>query len=546
MAQGFLALVLHAHLPYVRHPEHNHSLEEKWFFEAITECYIPLLMVFEKLAADGVDYRITFSLSPTLVAMLEDPLLQERYRKYLGGLQELARLEEERTAGDPDFAPLAGLYREHFDSTAGYFERFNGRLTGAFRNLSEKGFLELITTASTHGYLPLLLHPESAYAQLANAVQYHEAIFREPPRGIWLPECAYDHGLEKIPGELGLQYFITATHGVLYASPRPKYGVYSPILTKSGVAAFGRDPETSKQVWSSQEGYPGDYDYREFYRDIAYDLPLDYIGPHLHPPGMRSDTGIKYYRITREGLDYKEPYRPEKAREKAALHAGNFMFNREQQVRYLAATMGRPPIVIAPYDTELFGHWWFEGPQWLDFLCRKIAFDQQHLKLITPGEYLDLGYPLQLSNPNPSSWGDKGYHEFWLNGSNDWLYRHLHRAADEMIALATAHQEAEGLTERALGQAARELMLAQSSDWPFIMTADTMTGYARSRAQNHLVRFRELARQIREGAVDQSWLSELERADNVFPHLDYRLYRKLETTAPVELAAGAGAGSLSP
>ena len=303
MAQGFLALILHAHLPYVRHPEYDHSLEEKWFFEAITECYIPLLMVFEKLRDEGVDFRLTFSLSPTLLAMMEDPLLQERYRKYLQGLQNLARLEEERTAGDPSFAPLARLYREHFDAAAAYLERYGGRLVPAFRRLAEENYLELITTASTHAYLPLLLlQPESIYAQLANAVQYHASLFGEPPRGLWLPECAYEHGLDEIISELGLQYIITATHGVLYATPRPKYGVYSPILTRSGVAVFGRDPETSKQVWSAQEGYPGDYDYREFYRDIAYDLPLEYIGPYLHPPGLRSDTGIKYYRITCEGL----------------------------------------------------------------------------------------------------------------------------------------------------------------------------------------------------------------------------------------------------
>lgn len=541
MAQGFLALILHAHLPYVRHPEYEYSLEEKWFFEAITECYIPLLMVFEKLAGEGIDFRMTFSLSPTLLSMLEDPLLRERYHKYLQGLQELARLEEERTAGDPDFAPLARLYRHHFDTAADYFNRHGGRLVSAFRKLAEMNYLELITTASTHAYLPLLqLQPEIIYAQITNAVQYHQALFGETPRGIWLPECAYDHGLENILSELGLQYFITATHGVLYASPRPKYGVYSPILTKSGVSVFGRDPETSKQVWSSQEGYPGDYDYREFYRDIAYDLPLAYIGPHLHPPGMRSDTGIKYYRITCEGLEYKEPYRPERAREKAALHAGNFMFNREQQVKYLSEAMGRPPIIISPYDTELFGHWWFEGPQWLDFLCRKIAYEQQHLKLITPGEYLDLGYPLQLSNPNPSSWGDKGYHEFWLNGSNDWLYRHLHKAAEEMIALATAYSEAEELQRRALCQAARELMLAQSSDWPFIMASGTMVSYARSRAEDHLIRFRSLVRQINEDAIDPAWLSALEQADNIFPHLDYRLYQSFETTVPVDLTAGAG------
>ncbi len=534
MAQGFLALILHAHLPYVRHPEHDHSLEEKWLFEAITECYIPLLLVFEGLRDEGIDFRLTLSLSPSLLAMLEDPLLQKRYRRYLRGLQKLARREETRTAGDASFAPLAHLYRSHFDSAAAYFESYGGRLVGAFRKMAEENYLELITTASTHAYLPLLqLQPESIYAQAANAVHYFASLFGEPPRGLWLPECAFEHGLENIIGELGLQYFITATHGVLYAAPRPKYGVYSPILTKSGAAVFGRDAETSKQVWSAQEGYPGDHDYREFYRDIGYDLPLDYIGPHLHPPGMRSDTGIKYYRITCEGLEYKEPYEPGRAREKAALHAGNFMFNREQQVKYLSSVMGRPPIIISPYDAELFGHWWFEGPLWLDCLCRKIAFDQPYLKLITPGEYLDLGYPLQLATPNPSSWGDKGYHEFWLNGSNDWLYRHLHRASADMIALATAHPDAEGLLRRTLCQAARELMLAQSSDWPFIMASGTMVDYARSRAENHLIRFRSLLRQISEDSIDAGWLKTLEEADSIFPHLDYRLYQSFETTVPL-------------
>ncbi len=534
MPQGFLALILHAHLPFVKHREHEYSLEEKWFYEAATECYIPLLQVLEKLQEDSVDFRLTFSLSPTLLAMMEDHFLQERFSRYLQRLQHLARLEEERTTGDPDFNSLARMYREQFDSVAQYFHRHcHKRLVSAFRRLAEKGHLEIIVTASTHGYLPLLeVQPESVYAQVANAVCYYTELFGEPPRGIWLPECAFNHGLDTILGDLGIQYFITATHGVLYASPRPKYGVYSPILTPGGVAAFGRDPESSKQVWSSREGYPGDYNYREFYRDIAYDLPLEYIGPHLHPPGMRTDSGIKHYRITGENLAYKEPYQPERALEKAAEHAGNFMFNREQQIKYLSRLMGRPPVVTAPYDAELFGHWWFEGPRWLDYLCRKIAYDQDHLKLITPGDYLDLGYPLQVSNPNPSSWGDKGYHEVWLNGSNDWLYRHLHRAAMDMVELATRYPEAEGLLAEALTQASRELLLAQSSDWPFIMTTKTMVEYALNRVTGHLLNFRSLARQIRSGQIDRPWLKKITEANDLFPKLDYRLFQDLETTVP--------------
>lgn len=536
MPQGFLSIVLHSHLPFVRHPEHERSMEEKWFYEAMLECYLPLLNIMEKMKNDGINYRLTISLSPTLMFMMEDYLLSERFSAYMENLQKLARREEERTAGDPAFHPLACMYRKYFDEISTYYHENCGRRpVQVYRNLQEEGKLEVITTSATHGFLPLLdVHRESVYAQVACAVDYYHELFGEPPRGMWLPECAYDHGIEEILEEMGVQYFITDTHGVLYASPRPKYGIYSPIITENGVAVFGRDAESSKQVWSSREGYPGDYNYREFYRDIGYDLDFNYINEHLHPPGFRSDTGVKYYRITGESLDYKEPYRPEVAANKAAEHAGNFMFNREKQVEFLSGLMGRPPVIVAPYDSELLGHWWFEGPLWLDYLCRKMDCDQDTIKLITPGEYLDLGYPLQVATPNPSSWGDKGYYEVWLNGKNDWTYRHLHKAAKDMIDIATKYPDAHGLMERAITQAARELLLAQSSDWPFIMTVGTMVEYARERINKHLLRFRNLTEQIRGGNINEEQLSMLESIDNVFSRLDYHNFQKLDTTIPIE------------
>ena len=534
MVKGYLAFILHSHLPYVRHPEHRQSFEEKWFFEAITECYIPFIKVFQELERDNVDYSITFSLSPTLLAMMEDPFLQDRYAEYLSRLQDLACREEERTANDPAFAPLARMYRERIDYTSYiYNEKYGRCLVKAFKELQSRGHVELITSAATHGFLPLLgIQKEAVYAQIASGVEYYQKIFGTTPRGIWLPECGYESGLEGIMSELGLHYFVTATHGLLYASPRPKYGVYSPILTPGGLAAFGRDPETSQQVWSSKEGYPGDYNYREFYRDIGYDLDLDYIGEFLHPAGLRSNTGFKYYRITGP-TNHKEPYNPEWALEKAHEHAGNFMFNREKQVEYYGEIMDRPPLVVAPYDAELFGHWWFEGPQWLDFLCRSIE-KNQNIKLITPGKYLEQEYPLQLCTPNASSWGDKGYNEVWLNGKNDWIYRHLHKASEKMTALATNFPRSEDILKNALNQAARELLLAQSSDWPFIMTTGTMDMYAKSRITSHLLRFLKLEQQIWEDRIDVSWLRRLEAADNLFPHLDYHLFQNLEQTIAVE------------
>jgi 1,4-alpha-glucan branching enzyme len=301
--------------------------------------------------------------------------------------------------------------------------------------------------------------------------------------------------------------------------------VYAPIYTPTGPAAFGRDPESSMQVWSSEHGYPGDPDYREFYRDVGWDLDWEYVRPYIQPNGQRKNVGIKYYRITGKS-QHKEPYDPWRARERAASHAGNFLFNRERQIEHLAAHMGGVrPMVISPYDAELYGHWWYEGPQFLDFLIRKVAFDTRVLRLATPGDYLRENPEQQVATPPTSSWGAGGYAGVWLDGSNDWIYRHLHKSAERMIALARDFPEPDALTRRALNQAARELLLAQSSDWAFIMKTGTMVDYAIRRTKEHVLRVLRLDEQIRARRVDETWLAQVESRDNIFPEIDYRVYR---------------------
>ncbi|MEW6726202.1 MAG: 1,4-alpha-glucan branching protein domain-containing protein [Bacillota bacterium] len=524
MAKGYLALVLHAHLPYVRHPEYAFSLEERWFYEAVSECYIPLIWTFEKLLQDRVPFQVTLSLSPTLLSMLTDPFLQERYVRHLEKLIELGEKEVRRTRGTP-FAVPAGMYLERYRNAHHTFcHRYHRNLVSAFRGFHATGAVEVITSAATHGYLPLMmLHPEAVHAQISVGVDVYRRHFGKKPPGMWLPECGYVHNLDRILAEEGIKYFFTDTHGVLFASHRPRFGVYAPIYCPSGVAAFGRDAESSKQVWSAQEGYPGDFDYREYYRDIGFDLDYDYIKDYVHPNGLRVHTGYKYYRITGKGR-HKEPYVPEWADGKAVNHAGNFMFNRQHQIRYLAKFMDRPPLVVAPYDAELFGHWWFEGPRWLEVLARKIAFEQDELELITPGHYLQRHRCNQVATPCDSSWGKGGYNEVWLSDKNDWIYRHLHWAAEKMIELAERFPDAEGDLRRALNQAARELLLAQASDWAFIMSTGTMVDYAIRRTKQHLVNFKGLWHQINENRIEPFWVSELENRNNVFPDIDYRVY----------------------
>ena len=541
MSQGYLCLVLHAHLPFVRHPEEEYFLEENWLFEAITETYIPLIHVFERLIADGIYFRITMSLTPTLASMLNDPLLQDRYARHLDKLIELSYKEIERTGFDNRFHGLALMYnRKLLESRDTFLHRYQKNLVTAFKKIQDQGSLEIIASSATHGFSPALsVNPQTVKAQIQIGVEQYRQTFGRQPKGIWLPECGYYPGLDEILKDAGIRYFFVDTHGIVNADPLPRYGVYAPIYCPStGVAAFGRDFESSKQVWSSKEGYPGDGDYREYYKDIGFELEYDYIKPYIHPQGIRVNTGLKYWRIT-GNTDYKEPYVPDWAREKAAMHAGNFMFNRERQIEHLMHHMDRKPIIVAPYDAELFGHWWFEGPMWIDFLMRKIACDQNTIKTITPSEYL-AEYPKnQVALPSASSWGYKGYNEYWIEGSNDWIYRHLLMAGERMTELAAkfsdeifSDKKKNFLTRRALNQAARELLLAQSSDWPFIMKTGTMVSYAKRRIHLHINRFTRLYRDLLEGSVDELWLTEVESRDNIFKAIDCAQYFLRKSPVP--------------
>lgn len=525
MEKGFLSIVLHAHLPFVRHPEHEFFLEELWLYEAITETYIPLIHMFEGFERDHVPWRLTMSLTPSLMSMLRDPLLQERYIRHIDKLIELANKEIERTRFMPQYHEIALHYYWEFTRAKDTFaNRYHRDITQAFRKFQDKGHLEIITCGATHGFLPLISRTESAVrGQIENAAKLYDEVLGRRPIGIWLPECGYYPGVDKYLKEQGIRYFLTDTHGILHASPRPKYGVFAPIFCPSGVAAFGRDVESSKQVWSSVEGYPGDYNYREFYRDVGYDLDYDYIRPYVSPDGIRVNTGIKYYRITGDS-DHKEPYVRSWAMERAASHAGNFMFNREKQIEHLYNFMGRKPLVIAPYDAELYGHWWYEGPEFLNFFVRKVAFDQNTIRLAAPSDYFK-EYPVnQVATPSFSSWGWKGYSETWLSGANDWIYRHLHKATLRMSELANRFRNQNGLVGRALKQATRELYLAQSSDWAFIMHTGTMVPYAVKRTKDHILNFTRLYEDLMKNHVDEDFLRDLEHKNNIFPNVEYHMF----------------------
>ncbi len=555
--KGYVSFVLHAHLPFIHHPESDDYLEESWLYEAISETYIPLLKNFKRLVDEKVDFRITMSMTPPLLSMLSNKLLQQKYIKYLEQLIELSEKEIKRTTFNKKMNNLSHYYYERYSEDLRLFrDVFKCDLISQFKHFQDIGVLEIITCGATHGYFPILyVNEKTVRAQIAVGVQTYERFFGRKPRGIWLPECGYVPEADKYLREFGLDYAIVESHGVLYANPTPIYGTLSPIVSPQGFTVFGRDMESSRQVWSSINGYPGDYNYRDFYRDIGYEADYDYIKPYIAHNGVRVHTGIKYHRITGD-TDNKDIYDIRWAKDSAERQAGHFLNSRTEQIENASKYMDKPPIVLCPYDAELYGHWWYEGPYWLYILFKKIYYDECNFKLITPSEYMDKYPEIQECQPCRSSWGANGYSEVWLNPSNDYAHKHLHTAGDRMCELAynfrdsydilnnldnqikklkenkepitkitsTSKYRNTKLQVRALNQAARELLLAQSSDWLFIITNNTMVDYAHRRIKDHIGRFTRLYNELNSGKIDRKFLAEIEEKDSVFPDIDYRIY----------------------
>jgi 1,4-alpha-glucan branching enzyme len=397
-------------------------------------------------------------------------------------------------------------------------------LCTAFARHWAGGRIELVTCAATHGLLPLLHSVGTARAQLWHGVKTHERIFGRPPKGVWLPECGVHPQIASLLAEFDLRFTFVETHAALLADPPPAAGCFAPIYGDGGVAFFPRDPGCARQVWSTEEGYPGD----EFYRVLGWDLSMEVVRPYIQPTGERKNTGLKYHRVTgKVDLGHKAPYDPEVAMARAKEHGWHFAQRRALAAKEVAHIIGQEPVVTAPFDAELFGHWWFEGPVFLEAALRALVALPGAPKPVAPPDYLRANPAHQVVRPAVSSWGDGGYFRVWCQKTNDWVWRPLLQATDHFARTVTAGRLASGdWHARVLRQAARELLLAQSSDWSFILTMGTQVGYAERRPLAHLSRYWRLMsmadRDVGAAATDEELrdLRQMEERDNIFQDVD--------------------------
>ena len=511
-----LVIFLHAHLPYCRREDLPASLEETWLFEALTECYLPLVRMLDRLVAARVAPGLTLSLSPVLVALMRNGGLLARYRRRLEQTEALARRDAHR--GHQSQRYNAGWHAGFFAEARRTLDvRCGGDLPGTLREFHTAGVIELATTAATHGFFPAYQNsPDIIRAQVGTGIDEFARVFGFRPRFFWLPECGYFPGVDEILAECGVEACAVEEHGILQARPPPPEARL-PVMCPSGVKVVGRDTALSRLVWSAQSGYPGDQNYREFHRDRVHELSTEEVATWLDGSRARLPSGLKYWRVTGPGDD-KDWYRPVAGSARAQEHARDFVAR--------AVGNGGTGMRFVPFDAELFGHWWFEGIEWLEHVLRLIH-DSPAIEASTVSPALAAAGGVHRAIPAVSTWGHRGDNSFWVTHDNAWIYPQILVAARRLATLVAAagDQSPDGSHLRALRQAARTFLLAQASDWPFMISTGTVADLATAQVTRLLADLDWLLQALEMKRIDEQRLRCLEERDAVFPEVDLSYFR---------------------
>lgn len=445
--------VLHGHLPWVLH-HHNQNYEKTWVFETTAECHLRLLESFHKID----NAKISYSISPTLLSMWLSKRFKVEFEQYL--LQQIYISEQEvKRTSDSEYEDVAKFYLNFWQERYNYWKKIGCNLIEDLSNLQQHNKIELLTSAASHPILPLLPSQQWVNLQVKSAVNLFNNVFGFQPKSLWLPECAISEEILPVLEANNIENIFIAEHAVSDT-------FIDSVLKKGNIKFFLRDRETAERVWSREIGYPGHPDYREYYRDIGWDLPLEQIREYLSPWEFSRFTGFKYYRITGKDCETKQIY---------DHHQASLVVKQQAEDFIAFLSKYRKENITCIYDAELFGHWWFEGPEWLTHILQNHSYlNFTTLDTDIVPSHIDSNAPICSS-----SWGEKGYFDVWLNEKNEWMYHQLvdlsHTVEQKIDLISPAHQEL----------LLRLTMLFQASDWPFMVYYDSAASYARFRFDSY-------------------------------------------------------------
>ncbi len=535
MGVGSFCIVLHGHMPYVlRHGVWPHG--EDWLYEAAAETYLPLLSTIEHCDFMKGNPRLTIGLTPVLLEQLATDIFKEGFRAYLDDRLDRAKSDRNEfdKAGDKHMVHLADFWEQYYTKLSEQFSEMKYDIPSAFGRLCSAGFVELLTSAATHGYMPLLLEDSSIHAQVRAGLNSSQRILGFRPKGMWLPEGAYrpaGHwtpvipwgdsnsrtGIERFIGDEGITHFFVENHLLEGGGA----SVHQPVWVKGEyngnppVSAFARDPYICRQVWCGYVGYPGDGVYLEFHKRQ---------GPR---------RGLRYWKVTdrKSGLGEKDPYYPDDVAGKIYEHVQHFCGEVKRRLYEYHSQTGKYGVVVACFDAELFGHWWFEGPRFLQDVLLALNADPD-VDLCTSAEYLQSHPPQDWVALPSGSWGEGGDHRVWSNHDIKWLWEIEYRC-EALFGKLTYNLpwRSKPALKGILEKAGRELLLLQASDWPFVISRRQAPEYGMKRFVQHVAGFdvlTDIAERLNE---DDGYLRKLNEAqklelkdidahDVIFPEID--------------------------
>ncbi len=536
MSVGSFVFMLHSHLPYYRKAG-MWPFGEESLYECMAETYIPLLDAIDELWQEGIASKLTIGITPILAEQLCDEHLIAGFESYVSNRITQAKLDEKRFSvtgeePNPKFHHLAKFYLDWWTKIQSNFrDKWQKNILGGFKKFQDLNVIEITTSAATHCFSPLIGLDESLAAQFKTGVESYKRHFGRSPKGIWLPECAYrpaENGrpsIDKWLHENGLKYFFTEStvikggKGTQMRRVFGPYGTieYKPVLNQKEtghdtyeaywlkdypVAVMGRNEVCGYQVWSADHGYPGDGNYREFHK-------------------KDDKSGMHYWKLTSTKTDLgdKEIYNPEAALSRLSENCDHYVGLIQQTLTEYFKANSKPGLVMVSFDTELFGHWWFEGISFIKDVIRKLKA-YTAVDMLTASEYLETNQPTKAIELPESSWGAGGHYQVWLNDDTQWMWPVIHECENIMKKIMeNYHENNNALRNRAYCQLLRELLLVQSSDWPFLVTTGQAKQYAIERFNGHYERFKKIAQMIENNSINEASLAKIESIDNCFQEI---------------------------
>ncbi|MDR2071977.1 MAG: DUF1957 domain-containing protein [Spirochaetaceae bacterium] len=529
MNKPCLCIIINGHEPFVSFSGAAVlSPEEQNFFEAVSETYIPLLELFGRLENSGVPFRLGMVLSPSLCAMFQDKRLMEKYLAWLDKRIDFGRHELDRSGSDAELSSLSRFYfNQDIERRISLTERYGMDLLGAFAGFQKKGRVEFLGTAATAAFLPFYASmSEAVHAQIETALIHHRRYLGRAPSGFWLPDLGWTAALGQDLMEYHFSYTVVDSHALILGRPPARAGIFNPVKTPSGLTVFARDITALTDLKELIKVRPGIY--QMHFLDAGYELSLEALKPLLGPGDCRCSTGYRYWQ---EDGKKKTLYKPQEARELACEQARDFLALRLSRLEEARRHLENEAVSVWVIDAAGLGHGWYEGPFFLEALIHEIAL-RGTVDILSPQDYLDQGsdLPFQISEPEYSSSLRDGYGGMLLDASNDWIYRHIFRSIQRMIEMTERFPADTGLKERALNQAAREILLAQSTDWskPLNPQGDEKTTreYAEKELEGALRNFTTIYEALGSNHISTEWLAALEKRHALFPYINYRVFGK--------------------